>query len=148
MRKSTGFLGISAVSFFAVALPMLAATPAAADNTALNLVKECSQHDGKPGAFCTITNSSYDAIPVGSKVIYYGPVIGPAILNSAILIDAGEGNTAIGNCSVDLQKNWGTCTFWAGSGTLRGFQAIVALSPVDGEPASFHWDGFYNIVTY
>ena len=148
MRRISGYISSVAAAVAGLALPVLMAGPAAAENTALKLIKECSKHDGKPGAFCTITDSDFAAIPVGSKIFYYGPVIGPAILNSAIVIDAGEGNTAIGNCSVDLQKNWGTCTFWAGSGTLRGFQAIVALSPVDGKPASFHWDGFYNIVTY
>lgn len=63
------------------------------------------------------------------------------------MLDAGDGNTAIGNCSVEPNKNYGTCTFWAGSGTLRGFQALVTLSPVEGMAGSFHWVGFYNIVT-
>ena len=124
----------------------LAGTVAA--NQDLHLVKECSHFDGKPGTFCQITDSSFAAIPVGSKIFYYGPVIGPAILSTAIVLDAGDGNTAIGNCSVEPNKNYGTCTFWAGSGTLRGFQALVTLSPVDGNAAAFHWDGFYDVVTY
>jgi hypothetical protein len=148
MRIPMSFLGSVALTLAGAALPILTTGLAAADSTALNLVKECSSFDGKPGTFCSITDSSFAAIPVGSKIFYYGPVIGPAILSTSIMLDAGDGNTAIGNCSVEPNKNYGTCTFWAGSGTLRGFQALVTLSPVDGKAGSFHWDGFYNIVAY
>jgi hypothetical protein len=76
-------------------------------------------------------------------VFYYGPVIGPAILSTYVVLDAGDGNTAIGYCNVELAKSAGTCTFWAGSGTLTGFQAIVTLT-IDGA-GLYHWDGSYSI---
>jgi hypothetical protein len=121
------------------ALPVSAAD----DLKPLSLAKECSKFTGKPGDYCTITASNFGAVPVGARVIYYGPVIGPVILASAILIDAGDGNTAIGSCNVNLPKSAGTCTFWAGSGTLAGFQAIVTLT-IDNK-GLFHWDGGYSM---
>ena len=82
--------------------------------------------------------------PVGTKAIYYGPVLGPAILSTDVVLDAGDRNTAIGYCNVDLPKGVGACTFWAGSGTLTGFQALVNLT-VDST-GLFHWDGAYSLV--
>ena len=36
----------------------------------------------------------------------------------------------------------GMCTFWAGSGTLAGFNAIVDVT-LDPDSGRFHWDGTY-----
>jgi hypothetical protein len=128
------------VALAVMAGPVLAAGP---EPKPLSLTKECSKFTAHSGDFCSITASSLDLIPVGAKVFYYGPVIGPAILSTAIVLDAGEGNTAIGYCNVDLPKSAGACTFWAGSGTLTGFQALVNLT-VDST-GLFHWDGSYSL---
>jgi hypothetical protein len=129
---------IAALILASVSSPVFAADP-----KPLNLAKECSKFTAHSGDYCSITKSSLDSIPVGSKVFYYGPVIGPVILSTYVVLDAGNGNTAIGYCNVDLPKSSGTCTFWAGSGTLTGFQAIVTLT-VDGA-GLFHWDGSYSM---
>ena len=79
-----------------------------------------------------------------AEVFYYRPVISnPAFLSSSVVLDAGDGNTAIGYCNVDrgASRKRGMCTFWAGSGTLAGFQAIVTVT-VDAEKL-WHWQGSY-----
>lgn len=131
-------------SVAALALSGLAAMPACADTmtyTALKVAKECSKFTAHVGDFCTITESDLAAIPVGAKVFYFGPVLGPVILSTDVVLDAGDGNLALGYCNVELAKAAGTCTFRAGSGTLAGFQSIVTLT-IDGT-GLFHWDGGY-----
>ncbi|MFN0115992.1 MAG: hypothetical protein ACKVPY_15075 [Paracoccaceae bacterium] len=122
--------------------------PARADDPAmqpLHLVKECSQWTGQPGDYCSIIKSDLEAIPVGTRIFYYGPLMASVVLSSIIVIDAGGGSTAIGNCSVNNTESTGTCSFWAGSGALRGFQALVTLS-VDPNGTDYHWDGSYAMV--
>ncbi len=136
--RSLALLGSLAV--VAMTAPAGAASPAL---TPLNLAKECSKFSGHSGDFCTITKSSLAAIPVGAKVFYYGPVLGPALLSTTVLIDAGNGTTAIGYCNVDLPKASGVCSFWAGSGALTGLQALVTLT-IDST-GLFHWDGGYSL---
>ena len=139
MKNSTKLIAASALM-----LSGLAALPARADTMTyapLNLAKECSTFTAHSGDFCTITESNLAAIPVGTKVFYFGPVIGPVILATDIVLDAGGGNLALGTCNVELAKSSGTCTFRAGSGTLAGFQAIVTLTIDD--TGLFHWDGGY-----
>lgn len=124
----------------AMTMPVLAAAPSPLP---LSIAKECSKFTAHSGDYCTVTKSSLAAIPVGTKAIYYGPVLGPAILSTDVVLDAGDGNTAIGYCNVDLPKGVGACTFWAGSGMLAGFQALVNLT-VDST-GLFHWDGAYSM---
>ena len=135
-----GLLAVASLALMAASAPAIAAGP-----QALSLVKECSEFTDHSGDHCTITKSSFATIPVGSKIYYYGPVIGPAILSTAIVLDAGDGTTAIGYCNVDLPKSSGACTFWAGSGKLVGFRALVNLT-VDGD-GLFHWDGNYTLAS-
>jgi hypothetical protein len=146
MNKPNAFLHASiqilaaATAFWGVAQPALAAD---GSPLPLSIAKECSKFTGHAGDFCTITQSSLAAIPVGAKVIYFGPVLGPPILASTVLIDAGGGNTAMGSCNVE-QTTWtGTCAFWAGSGSLQGFEGLVKLT-VD-KTGLFHWDGAYSL---
>ena len=118
--------------------------PPAGSMDVLNLTKECSSMTGQIGDHCTFTSSNVDAIPIGATAIYYGPVLGPAIIGSSVLIDAGDGDTATGYCSVDLGGTpLGTCSFVGGSGSLAGIQAVVTVT-VD-EAGSWHWDGTYRI---
>jgi hypothetical protein len=112
----------------------------------LTLSKECSKFSGKIPSYCTITNSNLGAIPVGTKVFYYGPVINDdAFLSSTVVLDAGNGNTAIGFCSVDSGSKpvLGMCSFSSGSGSLTGFEAIVKVT-VDGNEL-WHWNGSYTL---
>ena len=132
----------------ALLLSGLAALPARADDPTMQplaLVKECSHMTLRSGDYCSITKSSLAAIPVGSKVIYFGPIMEVAMFSSVMVIDAGDGDTTIGNCAVDIKTNAGTCSFWAGSGTLQGFQALLTLT-ADPDGKQYHWDGSYGMV--
>jgi hypothetical protein len=108
----------------------------------LHITKECSQYTGEIPSFCTITGSNLAAIPVGTKVFYYGPVVAdPNFLSSRVVARAGHGNRAIGWCAVIMDPYHGVCTFWKGTGTLAGFQASVDVT-IDANNV-FHWDGTY-----
>ena len=117
-------------------VPMLAAClvaltallgPAAARSASersgkLRVTKECSEYTGLPGSFCTITSSNLAAIPVGSKVFYDQAAGIPAgVLDSNVVLDAGNGNRAVGRCTLDGATNLGFCTFSDGTGELAGF---------------------------
>jgi hypothetical protein len=108
----------------------------------LHVTKECSQYDGTPGSFCTITSSNIDAIAVGSRVFYFqGPIAWTGLLDSNVVLDAGNGNRAMGRCTLDLVTNIALCTFSDGTGELAGFHARV---DGHGDYANFHWDGIYS----
>ena len=60
----------------AVVMVAAFATAGSAENTGnprsgdLHVTKECSQFNGLPGGFCTITGSNLNAIDAGMKVVY------------------------------------------------------------------------------
>jgi hypothetical protein len=109
----------------------------------LTIVKNCSgTMTGKVGEYCTVTSSNVPAIPKGTRVVYYGPVISSSVfLSSKVIIRASPSNTATGYCMVDLHTGVGMCTFWKGTGTLAGFHAVIHGS--SESPTAYHWDGFY-----
>jgi hypothetical protein len=109
----------------------------------LKVSKECSQYSGDVPSFCTLTESSLDALPAGTKVLYYGPVANdPNFSSNNVVLDDGAGNTAAGNCIVYFGGGpTGMCAFYAGSGKLAGFQAIVKVTVDDKQ--IWHWDGGY-----
>ena len=124
-----------------------AASPAPSDApNSVHLVKDCSKFTGQSGTSCTIVASNLDVIPVGSQYIYYGPQISnPMFISSQMVIDAGGGNTAFGYCVVDLHAGAsGLCTYWAGTGTLTGFNAVLNVT-VDQDTGLWHLDGTYLI---
>ena len=136
------------LSLFALATSAVVglALPAFAEDAAmqpLTVSKECSQYAGTVPSFCTITESSLAAIPKGTKVLYYGPVANnPAFSSNNVVLDDGAGNTAMGNCIVDFGAGpKGMCAFYAGSGSLAGFTAIVAVTVDAG--GIWHWEGGY-----
>jgi hypothetical protein len=58
----------------------------------LQVDKECSEYQGQPGQFCTITSSNISEITPGSKVLYTQPAGIPAgMLDSNVVLDAGDG---------------------------------------------------------
>ena len=112
----------------------------------LKISKECSQYTGETPSFCTITESSLAAIPVGTKILYYGPVTSsPLFGSSTAVIAVGNGDSAVGYCVVynTASPPLGTCAFQAGSGTLAGFQAVVTVTVDDKQ--IWHWDGSYLV---
>ncbi|HEY7667221.1 MAG TPA: hypothetical protein VIE12_03755 [Actinomycetota bacterium] len=122
-----------------------AAIPTASAGTTLqplHITKECSEFTGDTPSFCTITGSDLAAIPVGTKVMYRGPVLtDPNFMSSRVVLRAGHGNRAFGYCQTIADPYHGTCTFWRGTGTLDGFHASVDVTYVSG--ADFDWDGAY-----
>lgn len=110
----------------------------------LKISKECSEYTGKAPSFCTITESSLDLIPAGTKIFYYGPVTGSMLFtSSSAVLAVGPGDSAVGYCVVydTASPPIGTCAFHAGSGSLAGFQAIVKVTVDDKQ--IWHWDGGY-----
>jgi hypothetical protein len=58
------------------------------------------------------------------------------------VLDDGAGSTAAGNCIVYFGGGpAGMCAFYAGSGKLAGFQAVVKVSVDDKQ--IWHWEGGY-----
>jgi hypothetical protein len=102
-------------------------------------------------SYCTIIASNFDAIPVGTKIVYAStdgvPVSG--WLNSNVVLAAGGRDAAFGH--VDLNEmgpppHQGVVTFWGGTGNLTWFRAgpiAVVCSPVNHVPTC-SWDGPYT----
>jgi hypothetical protein len=116
---------------------------AAGANGELHITKDCSLDKGMAGDFCTITSSDLPQITVGSKVFYDQPGNIPAgLLDSNVVVDAGNGNRALGRCTLDLTTGLGLCTFSDGTGQLTGFHARVEVDCTAG----CHWDGSYRFL--
>ena len=139
----------STIAFFSAALSLALFSPTAHAASApkmqqLKIAKECKEFTGETPSFCTIVESNLAAIPVGTKILYYGPVINsPLFSSSSAVIAVGPGDSALGYCVVydTASPPLGTCAFHAGSGTLAGFQAIVTVTVDDKQ--IWHWDGGY-----
>jgi hypothetical protein len=114
---------------------------AAARNGELHVMKECSQDKGFAGDFCTITASNLPELKVGSKVFYDQAAGIPAgLLDSNVVLDAGNGDRALGRCTLDSTTSLGLCTFSDGTGQFTGFSARVSVDCTSG----CRWDGTYR----
>ena len=110
-------------------------------NGQIHATKECSQDKGAAGDFCTITSSDLAEIAVGAKVFYDQAAGIPAgLLDSNVVLDAGNGNRAVGRCTLDLTTGLGLCTFSDGMGQFTGFHARVNVDCRSG----CRWDGTYS----
>jgi hypothetical protein len=108
----------------------------------LHIRKDCSQYTGLAGSSCTIVYSNISAIPVGSKVFYDQAANNPeGLLDSNIILDAGNGNRAVGRCTLDLATGLALCLFFDGTGELTGFHARIKGTP---GPHAYLWDGIYD----
>lgn len=111
----------------------------------LQVDKECSEYNGQPGSFCTITSSNISEITPGSKVFYTQPLGIPAgVVDSNVVLDAGDGSRAIGRCTLDLATGLGLCTFSDGTGSFAGFHARVDVTPPRDASDDWHWRGTYG----
>jgi hypothetical protein len=130
----------------AVLAPSTASVSASSGRSGfLHVDKECSEYEGQPGQFCTITSSNLSAITPGAKVVYTQPAGIPAgVLDSNVLLDAGDGNRAIGRCTVDAATGLGLCTFSDGTGRFAGFHARVDVTPPRNDGDDWHWRGTYG----
>ena len=117
-------------------------------NRPLHVTKTCPGTEESfvgPWEFCTITSSNLGRIKVDSRVYYVdapNPVLG--LQDSAVVLDAGDGNRAVGRCTVDFATGLGLCTFSDGTGRFAGFNARVQVSPPASAEDGWHWDGTYS----
>ncbi len=129
-------------------LPLLlhpASVSASEQGRRLHVRKDCSQYTGLAGSFCTVSASNVAAIPVGSIVFYDQAAGNPTgLLDSNIVLDAGNGNRAVGRCTLDLATGLALCLFFDGTGDLAGFHARINGSPGVPPDSSYHWDGRYG----
>jgi hypothetical protein len=148
-QKITRIAAIAFVAGCAVLTPALSigvpSVSASSERTRkLHLTKECSEYFGAAGDWCTVTVSNLRRLPVGSRVLYSQAMGVPAgLLDSNVVLDAGDGSRAVGRCTLDLATQLGLCTFSDGTGRLAGFQARVDVTcPGDGIVCDL--DGTYS----
>ena len=124
-----------------LSLTCFASAQAGADNErkgTLQLIKSCQNYNGRPGDYCAITESNLAEIPANpgitpqtGTVVYYTQEAGiiPNVIDSNIVLDAGDGNRAVGRCTFDDGTNTGLCVYTDGTGTLAGFSARLEVTP-------------------
>jgi hypothetical protein len=108
----------------------------------LYVTKECSQYTGAAGSFCTIATSNFDAIPIGSKVVYAKAATADGGLDTDIVVTTPNGDTAHGHVLLDGATQTGTVTLAGGTGKLEKIAADLVVVPL-AEP-SYSWEGPYS----
>jgi hypothetical protein len=107
-------------------------------------LKECSQYNFLAGGFCSFTSSNLAEIPAGTRVYYDQAANIPAgMLDSNVILDAGQGNRAVGRCTVAFNTGLGLCTFTDGIGKFAGFSARINVR-IDFQSGVTYWDGTYS----
>ena len=134
-----------AAMMFALITGVTTISAASEQTRVLHVTKECSQYTYKAGSFCTITSSNLRRIKVGSRV-YYDQDFGiPAgVLDSNVVLDAGDGDRAVGRCTLDGTTGLGLCTFSDGTGRFAGFNARVDVAAL-GDGVNWRWEGTYSL---
>jgi hypothetical protein len=111
----------------------------------LHVTKECAGATVGAWEYCTITSSNLGRIKVGSRVYYVDPPnLALGLQDSAVVLDAGGGNRAVGRCTVDYATGLGLCTFSDGTGRFAGFNARINVTPPADEKDDWHWEGTYS----
>jgi hypothetical protein len=109
----------------------------------LHVTKNCKDYHGAAGEFCTITYSNLPEIVIDSTVFYDQAAGIPAgLADTNVVLDAGNGDRALGRCTVDFSALNGLCTFSDGTGQFAGFHARVTVSYLGGY--DWAWDGTYS----
>jgi hypothetical protein len=91
----------------------------------------------KPGGYCVVTASSLEILE-GAKIYLTNATLIAGVLDSPVTLQATDrrGSTATGHCTyyfpTSTTPGHGLCTYWSGTGKLRGFHA----SEVSGPPTS------------
>ena len=136
--------GFAALALIARPTSVLASD---ARNGRLQATKDCSAYTGAAGSHCTIQSSSLAEMT--GATVFYDQALGipPAMLDSNVVLDAGNGNRALGRCTVDFSNYpnaaTGLCTFSDGIGNFAGFRARVNVS-YDPNSGLWHWEGTYS----
>jgi hypothetical protein len=71
------------------------------------------------------------------------PIASTGLLDSNIVLDAGQGNRGIGRCTFALASHVGLCTISDGIGKFAGFEARIDVSAALTDPVKFDWRGTY-----
>ena len=136
-------LGVAAL-VLSVSKGVMPVSASNAQNGQLHVTKDCAGYQGYAGQSCTIKSSNLDEIKVGSTVFYDQNAGIPAgLLDSNVVLDAGNGNRAVGRCTLDLATGLGLCTFSDGFGAFAGFEARVNVS-FRPSTNDFLWQGTYS----
>lgn len=143
VTRGSVFALVLLVGIAVIAPGTTAASGSSGKSGFLKVTKECSEHSGQAGAFCTITSSNIREIKVGSKIFYgeAGNVL-PGMLDSNVVLDVAEGNKAVGRCTLEFATMRGLCTFADGTGRFAGFAARIDVSSQDG--VNWLWVGTYE----
>jgi hypothetical protein len=138
---------VAAVAVVLLAL-LVGSSSALADSAspragALHVTKECSEYQGQPGGFCTITSSNIPWIRAGMRVVYEdAPNFTTLMLDTDVVLSAGHGSAADGHVTLNLVTAVGTVTLDGGTGAFRTFHCSANVT-VDGDGV-WHWDGTYS----
>ena len=108
----------------------------------LHLTKECSEYTGEAGAFCTVTSSNVDAIPIGSVIVYAEADTADGGSDTDLVINTPNGDTAYGHVVLDGPTQTGTVTLAGGTGQLANLAADLVVAPLAAP--SYSWDGPYS----
>jgi hypothetical protein len=108
----------------------------------LHLTKECSEYTGAAGSFCTVASSNFDAIPIGSKVVYTDAATATGGLDTDIVVTTPNGDTARGHVVLDGATQTGSVTLSGGTGELAELKADLVVAPL--EAPTYSWDGHYS----
>jgi hypothetical protein len=86
-----------------------------------------------------------EKVPPDGTVNYYTQAFGiiPNLIDSNVILDAGNGNRAIGRCTFDVATNTGVCIYTDGTGTLAGFSARLEITLDDSSVPSWFLAGPY-----
>ena len=135
-------LTLVAAGYVSVA-PVSANDARNARNGQLHIQKDCTGYNGAAGGHCTVTLSNFAGISANSLILYSQVLGVPAgMLDSNIVLDAGNGNRAVGRCTLELATARGLCTLSDGTGQLAGFTARLDVSLLSGN--IWAWDGTYS----
>ena len=144
-RIQTLFALVLVAGSIALTLGTTSASESRERKGTIHLVKDTSQYSGLPGGFATITTSDFAPIPVGSKIYYdQAPDIPTGLIDSSVVLDAGNGNRSVGRCTTDLVTWIGLCTFSDGIGTMAGFHARLDVSLKSLDLGTFDLRGTYG----
>jgi len=124
------------------------AAPVSADyarSGQLHVTKNCNT----AGPYCIITSSNLAEIKKNSIIYYASPIVlstPTGLFDSDAVLYVGQGDWAVGHCTVDNTTQLGLCTFSDGTGSLTGFQARVKVSSPAGLNfgIDYNWDGTYS----
>ena len=109
----------------------------------LHVTKDCSEYTGAAGSFCTIASSTFDAIPSGSKVVYAEAATAAGGLDTDIVVNTPNGDTAYGHVVLDGATQTGTVTLAGGTGQLAKLAADLVVALLAAPRYSWDWPYSY-----